>query len=90
MKVSKQNARKINTGSTGGPRGGHRLQTFSWSPRNFSWYKILNILFTANTCELGRCTRNEHDTLDSYCTLTYTKHLSGFLCLLALNVSNNI
>ena len=24
-------------------------------------YKVLNTLFTANTCELGRCTRNESD-----------------------------
>ena len=31
-------------------------------PTSLERYKILNILFIGNTCELGRCTNNEHDT----------------------------
>ena len=48
--------------------GGSMATTWDYSsPKtflapNFSRrYKILNILFTANTCNLGRCKRNGHD-----------------------------
>ena len=52
-------------GSTGGQGGTHPPEIFFAlslaSPTFLERYKILNFEFTANICELGRCTRNEHD-----------------------------
>ena len=42
------------------------------------------------TCEVRRCTRNEHDTSRLLLCFNLYKTFSSFLCLLALHVSKNV
>ena len=72
----------ISGGCTGG-QGGHGppevFLTPLLDPTFLERYAILNILFTANTRKLERCTRNGHDT-SRLVLLTYKKRFSSFLC----------